>query len=218
MFLPLSITLFTTRYRRNRTGCGAGIGQGSAKRIARPATRNSRTASDARLCLAKYPSKYVGKYRQKYRRLGTHLHRQMRLSFHLDLNLDLNRDFYPSLLGALLKQLFKTLFGLMFKSKFAQLYVSMGPALYRQRPGGRRPVGRGVGGRIVVQAALHHYPKCMCYCTYAPRMARPPMLERRDPATQHTAARPSSAVHRPSSSSPPSHSHSAASALLTSSI
>ena len=115
-------------------------------------------ALNAQLYLAKYLALFVTKYRQKCRRLRTHLHRQVRLSFHLDLNLDLNLDFYPSLLGALLQslfetlfpQLFATLFGSMFKSKFAPLYLSMGPALCRQRLGGRRPVGRGVGGRIVV--------------------------------------------------------------------
>ena len=41
------------------------------------------------------------------------------------------------------------MFGSMFESMFPQSYVSVCLAPRRQRQGGRRPVGRGVGGRIV---------------------------------------------------------------------
>ena len=72
----------------------------------------------------------------------------------LDLDLDLN----PSLYGWLFEQLFETLFqtlfaklfGSMFKSKSAWLWASSRLALYTRMLLPRRPVGRGVGGRIVV--------------------------------------------------------------------
>jgi hypothetical protein len=78
-------------------------------------------------------------------------------SLYLDLNLDLDLDLNPSLYGWLFKQLFETLFqtlfvklfGSMFKSKSAWLWASSRLALYPQMLLPRRPVGRGVGGRIV---------------------------------------------------------------------
>ena len=85
------------------------------------------------------------------------LHRHACRSLHLDLNLDLNLwlnlnldlNLIPQSDQSLFRQLFAPLFGSMFGSKFVQLYVWMDSALCRQRLGGRQPVGRGVGGRIV---------------------------------------------------------------------
>jgi len=51
----------------------------------------------------------------------------------------------------LFRQLFAALFDSMLVSMLALLHVSVDSALRRQRLGGRRPVGRGVGGRIVVE-------------------------------------------------------------------
>jgi hypothetical protein len=73
-------------------------------------------------------------------------------------NLALYRDLDDSMFGAFLKSLFKTfyrqlfatLLGSMLGSMLGLLYLSVDSALFRQRPGGRQPVGRGVGGRIVV--------------------------------------------------------------------
>jgi hypothetical protein len=108
---------------------------------------------------------FVAKFRQKCRRLGGHLHRQLCLSFDFDLNLDLNLDFYPSLFDALLKQVFETLFLQLFKKLFGSLFNAIHAALafdfhlltydffYGQMLPPRRPVGRGVGGRIVVANA-----------------------------------------------------------------
>jgi hypothetical protein len=112
-----------------------------------------------RLHLAKHPPLFVMKYRPKLRALCTHLRQQLRLSFHLDLNLDLNLNLYPSLYRelfvkthqSLFRKLFAKLFGSMFVSMLTLLSISMDPALRRQRLGGRRHVGRGVGGRIVVR-------------------------------------------------------------------
>jgi hypothetical protein len=42
------------------------------------------------------------------------------------------------------------LFGSLFDSMFAELLASACHALCRKKLGGRQPVGRGVGGRIVV--------------------------------------------------------------------
>jgi len=113
----------------------------------------------ARSSLAKYPALFLTKYRRSYRSLGIRLRQQLRLSLYLELNLDpcpdlnlnLNLNLIPQSDQSLFRQLFATLFGSMFGSKFVQLYVWMDSALCRQRPGGRRHVGRGVGGRIVVR-------------------------------------------------------------------
>jgi hypothetical protein len=75
----------------------------------------------------------------------------------LNLNLNLDLDLNPSLYGWLFKQLFETLFqmlfaklfGSLFKSKSAWLWASSRLALYTQMLLPRRPVGRGVDGRIV---------------------------------------------------------------------
>ncbi|MBM3330569.1 hypothetical protein FJY68_01800 [candidate division WOR-3 bacterium] len=71
-----------------------------------------------------------------------------------DLNLDLNPSLYRALFTksyrSVFRLLFAPLFGSMYESMLAQLSVPMRLAMCRQRLGGRRPVGRGVGGRIVV--------------------------------------------------------------------
>jgi hypothetical protein len=131
----------------------------TSRYIKASADRRRDLAPKARLCPAKYRLLFVGKYRQMYRRLRSRLYRQLRLSFHLDLNLDLNLDLYQLLFRALLaksyqslfQQLFETLFGSMFDLKYGQLQASSYPESYRQKPAPRRPVGRGVGGRIVAR-------------------------------------------------------------------
>jgi len=110
------------------------------------------------LRFTKHPTKRTSKHRQRDRELRTRVRRQLRRSFYLDLNLDLSLELCPSLYRELLtksyrslfRQLSATLFGSMFGSKYEQLHVWMDPALFRRRQGGRRSVGRGVGGGIVV--------------------------------------------------------------------
>jgi hypothetical protein len=51
----------------------------------------------------------------------------------------------------LLQQLFATLLGSMFDLMYGELQASSRHATYRQTLPTRRPVGRGVGGRIVVR-------------------------------------------------------------------
>lgn len=120
------------------------------------------------MCLLKYPSKFAAKFRQKYRWLCNRLCSQLHRSLYLDLNLDLDLDLNPSLYGWLFKQLFETLFqmlfaklfGSMFKSKSAWLWASSRLALCRQMLLPRRPVGRGVDGRIV--AGRRSATTCRC--------------------------------------------------------
>ncbi len=52
------------------------------------------------------------------------------------------------------QQLFAPMLGSMFESMFPQSHVSVCLALRWQRLGGRQSVGRGVGGRIVVENGL----------------------------------------------------------------
>jgi hypothetical protein len=135
---------------------------------------------------------YVAKHRQKYRQLRTHLHSQMLLSFHLDLNLDLNLYFYPSLHGALLKQLLDTLYQQLFAALFGSMLAALALdfkllifdflGLSVLPP--RQPVGRGVGGRIVVWTRPHHYMWCMCCWINAPRMAQSSVLEEPEPEAE----------------------------------
>ncbi|MBM3331031.1 hypothetical protein FJY68_04165 [candidate division WOR-3 bacterium] len=51
----------------------------------------------------------------------------------------------------LFQQLFAALFGSMFVAKYLWLWVQLCLAPCRRKQLGRRPVGRGVGGRIVVE-------------------------------------------------------------------
>ena len=90
--------------------------------------------------------------------LRTHLNRQLHRQMDSELDLAFDLDLDTSLLGALFKPLFETLFqqsfatlfGSMFVSMSPLLYVSIDPALFGQKQGGRRPVGRPLPGRIVV--------------------------------------------------------------------
>ena len=119
-----------------------------------------------RLRLAKRPSlhvrKHLWKHAQSYIRLHRRVRRPLRLNLNLDLgpnlNLDLNLNLGHPLFETLSRQSFASSFGSMFGSKFVQLYVWMDPALCRQKLGGRQPVGRGVGGRIVVRCPADTIP------------------------------------------------------------
>ena len=112
-----------------------------------------------RLCLAKYSSTLVGKYRQTHRQLRARVYCQLHQQLHHELNLALYRNLDPSLYRelfatsyqSLFQQLFAALFGSMLKSKSKQLLAPLRLAICRKRLPGRRPVGRGVGGRIVVR-------------------------------------------------------------------
>jgi hypothetical protein len=81
----------------------------------------------------------------------------------------------PRLYGWLFKQLFETFFQQLFASLFGSMFESMlvwshAPsylALRRQRLPGRQPVGRGVGGRIVV---LRTADTIRCGADIAPRI------------------------------------------------
>jgi hypothetical protein len=105
-----------------------------------------------------YLSLFLRKYRPKCPQLRSRLYHQLHQRLNSDLNLALYRGLNPSLYGWSFKQLFETLFqtlfaklfGSMFKSKSAWLWASSSLALYPQMLLPRRPVGRGVGGRIVV--------------------------------------------------------------------
>jgi hypothetical protein len=146
--------------------------------------REAKALRQAQMRLAKHLALFVRKYRQKYRRLRSRLYRQMRLSFHLDLNLflnlNLNLPLYRELLAksyqSLLQQMFATLFGSMFDLKNLQLQASSRLETRKQRLGGRRPVGRGVGGRIVVRVMPDYHIWCMCCWIYARRIARCELL------------------------------------------
>ena len=123
----------------------------------------------ANLCLAKYLSKFAAKFRSKYRRLRTRLCHQLHRQLHRELNIVLYLGLDASLCDALLKQLFKTLFrqlfaklfGLLFDLKYLQLQSQSYLVLYRQMLPPRRPVGRGVDGRIVVRTRPHYHIWCM---------------------------------------------------------
>jgi len=79
-------------------------------------------------------------------------------SLYLDLNLDLDLDLNPSMYRELLakshrslfQQLFASLLGSMFDLMYGELQALSRLASYRQTLPPRRPVGRGMGGRIVV--------------------------------------------------------------------
>ena len=160
MFLPLSTILFASRYRRNRTGRGAGIGQGSAKRTARPATRNSRTAPDARLCLSKYLALFVRKYRPRCRLLCTEVCLQLRRSLYSRLCrglperlcASLYHGSYATLLLTLYRSSFEALLASFLRQRYRWSCSSACRALCRRRLSGRRPGGRPPHGRIVVPA------------------------------------------------------------------
>jgi hypothetical protein len=125
------------------------------------------------LCRAKNPAKNVWKYQKKYRRLRTHLYRQLHRQLHSELNLALYRNLDPSLFGALfaktyeslLRQMLATLLGAMFDLMYGELQASSHVALNRQMLPPRRPVGRGVGGRIVVYGSPN---TICCGCLAAP--------------------------------------------------
>jgi len=87
------------------------------------------------------------------------LHLRRRL--YLDLNLNLNLRLYPALNRALFQKpyvkpnpaLFHQLYGLKYRS----LFNTVNLAAYRRTQPGERPLGRWVGGRIVVPAVPDHY-------------------------------------------------------------
>ena len=130
----------------------------------RPAVGSLTTAkSDAeikpRFCPAKYPEKFAGKYLQKYpqscARLRGHVYLHLNSDLYLDLSdklfAELSREKFEKLFLKSFQKMFAMLFDLLFDLKYRLLYVSSYLVLYRQKPRGRRPVGRGVGGRIVVE-------------------------------------------------------------------
>ncbi len=112
--------------------------------------------------LAKYHSSFIRKHPQMRRELYGELRRQvchklcpelnlsLNFGLNLNLNLNLNSRSYPSLF----RQMLAALFGSMLESKYAQLLALSHLALRRQKLPPRRPLGRGVDGRIVVRDGL----------------------------------------------------------------
>jgi len=104
-----------------------------------------------------YLSLFVRKYRQECPQPRAHLHRHACLLLNLNLDLDINLDLDLNLnlflflnsFQSLFQTLFVKLFGSMLKSKSAWLWASSRLAPCPQMLLPRRPVGRGVGGRIV---------------------------------------------------------------------
>ena len=90
--------------------------------------------------------------------LRTPLCRQVRRQLHGKLHRELREQLHAALFDALFAKSFESLFektfaallGAMSGSKFRPLWASTYPALYRQRPPGRRSPGRSPHGRIVV--------------------------------------------------------------------
>jgi hypothetical protein len=113
----------------------------------------------AQLCPAMYLSLFFRKYRPTYRQLHLKLRRELRPQLNPALNLKLDLNINPSLNHALFATLhltsnpsfFASLFGSMLESMFRSFRTTTYLALYRQRPRGRRPGGRGVDGEIVVR-------------------------------------------------------------------
>jgi hypothetical protein len=116
-------------------------------------------APNSRLCLSMYFWLFLRKWRptclQPCRDLCLRLNPALCLDLCLNLYLNLNPSLFRTSFAKSFQSLFRTffaaLFGSMFASKDAWLRASSCLAPYRQRPRGRRPVGRGVGGRIVVR-------------------------------------------------------------------
>jgi len=108
--------------------------------------------------LTKYRSLLVVKYRQiyrescaclrwqVYRKLDHELYRKL----HGKLLAELSRSLLSKPHETLIRRFFASLFAAMFGSLFEKLRASSRLPTHRQRPRGRRPVGRGVDGRIVV--------------------------------------------------------------------
>jgi len=71
------------------------------------------------------------------------------LNLYLDLRPSLYRELFEKSYQPLFQQLFATLFGSMFDLMSTSLWVLTCLVLSRQMQLPRRPVGRGVGGRIV---------------------------------------------------------------------
>jgi hypothetical protein len=111
--------------------------------------------------LAKYHSSFIRKHPQMRRELYGELRRQvchklcpelnlsLNFGLNLNLNLNLNSRSYPSLF----RQMLAALFGSMLESKYAQLLALSHLALRRQKLPPRRPLGRGVDGRLWLETA-----------------------------------------------------------------
>jgi len=80
-------------------------------------------------------------------------------SFYLDLYLDLNPPPYRGLFAksyrSLFRQLFATFFGLMYSELASHFYLLTHDFFHGQVLPPRRPVGRGVDGRIVAPIPAH---------------------------------------------------------------
>ena len=83
--------------------------------------------------------------------MRSRLNNELYLDLNRWLHMELNREKLAKSFQLLFQRLFVSSFGSLFESTLPQSYVSMRLAPGRQRLPGRQPVGRGVGGRIVVR-------------------------------------------------------------------
>ena len=163
---PLEIA---AKYRQTRRGLRGALRRRRDSALDLHCSCRDEVNLSLNLCLQPSPLLYLSLFVRKYRQTSlkpcTDLCRQLRSSLcpelnlnqcsdlNLNLSLNLNLQSYPSLF----QQLFAALYGTMFASSCEQLFGSTRLALYLNRQPGRRPVGRGVGGRIVVWPKSHHY-------------------------------------------------------------
>jgi hypothetical protein len=153
---PVSNPDWTPAETRDMTG----IGEAIPDRV--PSTSddwkleygNWNLAAKPRLNPSKYLSLFLRKYRptclQPCRHLCLRLNSALCLNLYLNLNPSLFRWSCMQLLETLLQKLFAALFGSMLALMLTQLWVFSYLSPYRQMLPPRRPVGRGVDGRIAV--------------------------------------------------------------------
>ena len=135
------------------------------------------------------------------------MRRQLRRSLYLNLDLNLYLNLYPSLFLALFEWFFQkahqkpfaSLFGSLFEVLALGFWLLAFDLCYLPLLPPRRPVGRPLPGRIVVQTSTRYHIWCMCFRMTAPRMAHSPMSEKpqtRDVAYRGEIPRPWSAALR----------------------
>ena len=78
------------------------------------------------------------------------MHSELNLALYRALNPSLYRELFAELFEKLLQKTLAALFGSLFDLMYGWFYASSRLALNQQMLLPRRPVGRGVGGRIVV--------------------------------------------------------------------
>ncbi len=161
--------------------------------------------------LALYVTKYRQTYRQLYLKLRRALYRQLNSALNLDLNLNLysylNLNLNLNLNPQSYRSLFVSSFGALYRKKYRSFDGSVYPALSPQLQLPRRPLGRGVGGRIVARNdPATTYRRCPGRLFYRGQVAgagfRPPLsASGLVPASTSTST---SALASPTAPPPPS--------------